>query len=180
MASSAPAMSDNAPPSPTATDLTASPSPSSPLARHARQLGLFFAGAGFLAASVAITRRAVVRRKVASFPKYYMPNMYQPKFDAADRSALAASALGLATLNVMSFGVMLVGGVSWAFDLCSIQELSVRSQAAVRRPGLVDPEDERKLEELMDDLMSKMGMSKPDKSSGDERPEDPSSKATDE
>jgi hypothetical protein len=101
-----------------------------------------------------------------SFPKFYSSNRNPVKVDAGERSLLAAQALGLATLNVMSFGVMLVGGISWAFDLSSVAELRERTQAAVRRPGSVDPEDEKAMEELMEDLMGKLGMETPQKPSG--------------
>ncbi|KAF4339265.1 hypothetical protein FBEOM_6801 [Fusarium beomiforme] len=128
--------------------------------RSIRQFGLLLTGAGFLAASVAVSRRSVVRMRHNSFPKFYSSNRSQVKFDSADRSLLAVQALGLATLNVMSFGIMLVGGISWAFDLSSIEELRQRTQAVTRRPGVVNPEDEKAMEELIEELMGKMGMEK--------------------
>ncbi|KAF4944876.1 hypothetical protein FGADI_12391 [Fusarium gaditjirri] len=134
--------------------------------RSIRQFGLLLTGAGFLAASVAVSRRSVLRMRRNSFPNFYTSNRHQVKFDSGDRSLLAVQALGLATLNVMSFGVMLVGGISWAFDLSSIEELRQRTQAVTRRPGMVSPEDEKAMEELMEGLMGKMGMEKPQKSSG--------------
>ncbi|KAJ4140248.1 hypothetical protein NW768_001604 [Fusarium equiseti] len=134
--------------------------------RSFRQFGLLLTGAGFLAASVAVSRRSVLRMRQNSFPKFYSSNRAPMKIDSAERSLLAAQALGLATLNVMSFGVMLVGGISWAFDLSSIAELRERTQAAVRRPGSVNPEDEKAMEELMEELMGKLGMEKPQKPSG--------------
>lgn len=133
-----------------------------PWQRHVRQLGLFFAGASFMAASVAISRRAVVRRQVAALPRFYSHNRYAMPLDSADRSLLAAQALGLATLNVMSFGILLVGGISWGFDLCSAEELQVRSRAAIRRQGRVDPEGEKALEKMMGELMDRLGMDKPE------------------
>ncbi|KAJ4248937.1 hypothetical protein NW757_008051 [Fusarium falciforme] len=137
------------------------PSTSPPWTRQLKQFGLFFAGAGFMAASVAISRRSVLRRRLDSLPKFYSSNRQPVKFDSADRSLLAVQALGLATLNVMSFAVLLVGGISWGFDLSSIQELRERSQAAIRRPGLVNPEDEKEMEKMMEDLMARLGMDKP-------------------
>ncbi|KAL4722313.1 hypothetical protein ACLX1H_010664 [Fusarium chlamydosporum] len=133
--------------------------------RSFRQFGLLLTGVGFLAASVAVSRRSVLRMRQNSFPKFYSSNRNPVKVDPADRSLLAVQALGLATLNVMSFGVMLIGGISWAFDLSSIAELRERTQAAVRRPGSVNPEDEKAMEELMEDLMGKLGMEKPQKPS---------------
>ncbi|KAF5975748.1 hypothetical protein FBULB1_7227 [Fusarium bulbicola] len=134
--------------------------------RSIRQFGLLLTGAGFLAASVAVSRRSVLRMRHDLSPKFYTSNRHQVKFDSGDRSLLAVQALGLATLNVVSFGVMLVGGISWAFDLSSIEELRQRTQAVTRRPGMVSPEDEKAMEELIEGLMGKMGMEKPQKPSG--------------
>lgn len=75
-------------------------------------------------------------------------------------------ALGLATLNVMSFGIMLVGGVSWGFDLLSLSELRQRTRIALSRPTGLSPEDEKQaeqeMEKMMDNLMSRLGMKKPE------------------
>ncbi|CVK91548.1 hypothetical protein FPRO06_08536 [Fusarium proliferatum] len=162
------------PATPTPPTISAAPQRTSPIIaaqqpswdRSIRQFGLLLTGAGFLAASVAVSRRSVLRMRHDSFPKFYTSNRHQVKFDSGDRSLLAVQALGLATLNVMSFGVMLVGGISWAFDLSSIEELRQRTQAVTRRPGMVSPEDEKAMEELIEGLMGKMGMEKPQKPSG--------------
>ncbi|ENH61978.1 hypothetical protein FOC1_g10014931 [Fusarium oxysporum f. sp. cubense race 1] len=159
------------PATPTPPTISAAPQRASPIIaaqqpswdRSIRQFGLLLTGAGFLAASVAVSRRSVLRMRHNSFPKFYTSNQHQVKFDSGDRSLLAVQALGLATLNVMSFGVMLVGGISWAFDLSSIEELRQRTQAVTRRPGMVSPEDEKAMEELIEGLMGKMGMEKPQK-----------------
>lgn len=76
---------------------------------------------------------------------------------------MAVQALGLATLNVISFGVMLVGGVSWGFDVSNLGELRARSQAALRKPGIVNPEDEEQMEQMMSDLLGRLGMDQPQK-----------------
>ncbi|KAL1866435.1 hypothetical protein VTK73DRAFT_4714 [Phialemonium thermophilum] len=96
--------------------------------RSLRQLGLFFAGAGFLTWSTLLTRRAVVRRQIAAFPKFYHPSHRAPTtFERKPEDALIAfEALGLATLNVVSFAVMATGGLSWAFDVSSLDELRMR------------------------------------------------------
>ncbi|KAF4998165.1 hypothetical protein FGRMN_3369 [Fusarium graminum] len=133
--------------------------------RSLKQFGLLLSGAGFLAASVAVSRRSVLRMRRSSFPKFYCDNRTPVKFDSEDRSFLAAQALGLATLNVMSFGVLLVGGISWAYDLSSIEELRQRTRAVTRRPGALNPEEEKAMEEMMEDLMGKLGMEKPEKPS---------------
>jgi hypothetical protein len=114
-----------------------------------------------MAASVAVSRRAVLRKQVESFPKFYASNRTPARLDPADRSLLAVQAFGLATLNVMSFAVFITGGLSWAFDLSSVSELRQRTRAALSKPGLVNPEDEKELEAMMDSLMTKLGMEKP-------------------
>lgn len=139
------------------------PPPTSSWGRPLKQFGFLFAGAGFMAASVAISRRSVMRRRLDAIPKFYSSNRDTVAFDSADRSALAAQALGLATLNVMSFGVMLIAGIAWSFDLSSIEELQTRTRAVTRRSGalFVNPEDESEMKHMMEDLMSRMGMEKP-------------------
>lgn len=149
------------PPQPTRPHEDASP-PSS-WARAMKQFGFFAAGAGFMAASVAVTRRSVVLRRLETIPKFYSSNRNKLIVDSSDRSLMAAEALGLATLNVMSFGVMLVGGIAWAFDLSSVEELRMRSQAAVQKSGIVNPEDEEQMEQMMNDLLARLGMDKPEK-----------------
>jgi len=139
-------------PQPSPTSSTAS---YSPLMRQVREFGLFFAGASFLAASIAVSRRSVLRRRFDTLPPFHTSNRYTKPFDGSDRVSLATQALGLATLNVMSFGIMLTGGISWAFDLCSVRQ---RTQAVLQRPGNVDPEAEKEMEDMMRSLLDKLGM----------------------
>ncbi|RDA89027.1 hypothetical protein CP532_0629 [Ophiocordyceps camponoti-leonardi (nom. inval.)] len=131
----------------------------SPLRRQLHQLGLFLAGAGFLAASVAVSRRAVLRRRLEALPAFHTCNRSShAAADASDRFGLATQALGLATLNVCSFGVLLTGGIAWGFDLCSVAELRFRTQQVLRRSAAnVDPEAEREMEEAMASLLQKFG-----------------------
>ena len=132
----------------------------SPFTRKLHQIGLFFVGASFMAASVAVSRRSVIRRRLQTIPAFHTSNRAPARFDGTDRLGLAVSALGLATLNVMSFGVLLTGGIAWGFDLCSIAELRERTQAALRRPrsGNWDPADEKELEDMMKTLLDRLGM----------------------
>ena len=150
-------------------------SPTQSWARPLKQFGMFAAGAGFLAASIAVSRRSVLRRRLDAIPSFYASNRAGPRFDSADRSFMAAQALGLATLNVMSFGIMLVGGIGWAFDLSSVTELSARSQAAIRSkaPPNVSPEDEEEMEKMMSDLLVRLGMDKPEQSKTPGTDQDP-------
>lgn len=122
------------------------------------------AGAGFLAASVAITRRSVIRKKVAMIPPFYVSN--RNPISSSDKEMLAVQALGLATLNVMSFAVMLVGGISWGFNISTLDELGTRAKVALQRPTGLNPELEKEseveVEKMMDSLMERMGMKKPE------------------
>lgn len=139
------------------------PSPTSLWARQAKQFGLLLAGAGFMAASVAVTRRSITRRKLDSLPKFYASNRHVPKVDSNDRQLLAVSAFGLATLNVMSFGVMLIGGISWGFDLSTIGELRERTQASLRKPMAVptNPAEEKEFQDMMEGMLGKLGLQLP-------------------
>lgn len=162
-------------PQPSPTSSTAS---YSPLMRQVREFGLFFAGASFLAASIAVSRRSVLRRRFDTLPPFHTSNRYTKPFDGSDRVSLATQALGLATLNVMSFGIMLTGGISWAFDLCSVEELRQRTQAVLQRPGNVDPEAEKEMEDMMRSLLDKLGMDStpPEKPSPEDSKNEPPAK----
>ncbi|GAB0132047.1 hypothetical protein EsDP_00000497 [Epichloe bromicola] len=157
-------MPDSSAPSPTSAPAPptrdASP-PMTPLQRNVKQLGLLFAGAGFMAASIAVARRSVLRRQLESFPKFYSGNRVVHKVDSGERSLMAVQALGLATLNVTSFGIMLTGGIAWAFDLYELRELRERTQTALRRPGNLSKEDEKEMEKMMASVLDKLGMQKP-------------------
>ncbi|EHK22466.1 uncharacterized protein TRIVIDRAFT_120898, partial [Trichoderma virens Gv29-8] len=130
--------------------------------RPLKQFSLFFLGAAFTAASVGVSRRSVIRRQRESFPKFYSSNGVGPQEGPNSEGAiLGVQALGLATLNVSSFAVLLTGGLAWAFDLSSVEELRVKTKAAMERPGgEVNPEDEKEFEQMMDNLMAKLGMDK--------------------
>ncbi|KAL6883825.1 hypothetical protein HDV57DRAFT_492905 [Trichoderma longibrachiatum] len=137
--------------------------------RPLKQFGLFFLGAAFTAASVGVSRRSVMRRQRDSFPRFYSSNSPGPQDgNSSEGALLGVHALGLATLNVASFAVLLTGGLSWAFDLSSVQELRERTRAALQRPGgEVSAEDEKEFEQMMDNLMAKLGMDKASVQSGE-------------
>ncbi|KAK3310745.1 uncharacterized protein B0T15DRAFT_47930 [Chaetomium strumarium] len=134
---SAPAYQQNPLPSPTAQQ------PEEPndffSRRSCRQFGLFFSGAVFLYSSVMITRRAIRRHRVASRMQFYQPNQFNGRthHDAPQRSPLLAfEALNLATLNTMAFAVMMVGGVCWAFDISTLEDLRRKTRASIEAtPG---------------------------------------------
>ncbi|PNP37279.1 hypothetical protein TGAM01_v201879 [Trichoderma gamsii] len=138
--------------------------------RPLKQFSLFFLGAAFTAASVGVSRRSVVRRQRDSFPRFYTSNRPGPEDgNSSEGALLGLHALGLATLNVSSFAVLLTGGLSWAFDLSSVDELRTRTKAALQRPGgEVSPEDEKEFEQMIDNLMAKLGMDKVSNKDGDD------------
>jgi hypothetical protein len=122
--------------------------------RARRQLGLFFAGAGFFAFSTLITRRALVRRYQASIPKFYQPSN-RPSFQV--NGALEAfEALNIATINVLSLGMMTAGGLLYAFDISSLDDMK---RIVRRRLGVdgnkMDQEAEEEVEELFGSILGR-------------------------
>lgn len=130
--------------------------------RTAKQLGLFFAGAGFLTASALISRRAVARRMVDSYPKFYQPSHYGPRppprapTDKGEDQLVAVEALGLATLNVFSFGIMMTGGLMFAFDISNLEDLRRRARKQIYGGnGVVDEAADQQVEEWIADVLSR-------------------------
>lgn len=118
--------------------------------RSLRQLGLFVGGAGFFYWSVLITRRAVTRHQVAAKLKFYHSNQWigrsekeLPKKDPL----VAVEALNLATLNTLTFAMMAAGGVSWAFDISSVEDLRkyTRRSILAAAGGEADEEAEKEV-----------------------------------
>lgn len=116
--------------------------------RSMKQLGLFFAGAGFLTLSTLITRRSIVRKRIATIPSFYQPSNQPVNTMSSDSSLIALEALNLATLNVLGFGVMCTGGLAWAFDISSIDDLRKKARGHIGPTGgYTDEEAEREVEE---------------------------------
>jgi hypothetical protein len=122
--------------------------------RSMRQLGLFAAGAGFLAISTAITRRSLVRKYKASIPAFYQPSN-RPNLEV-NGAMEAFEALNIATINVFSAGVMFTGGMIWAFDISSLEDM--RSKVRKTMGGNGSPEDtaaEEEIEEWFASVLSR-------------------------
>jgi hypothetical protein len=89
--------------------------------RSMRQLGLFIGGAAFVGLSTVITRRSLVRRYKSTIPTFYQqsnrPNV------KVDGPMEAFEALSIATVNVLSFSMMFTGGLLWAFDISSLDDM---------------------------------------------------------
>ncbi|OTB02878.1 hypothetical protein M426DRAFT_13123 [Hypoxylon sp. CI-4A] len=134
------------------------PEPRTPILsqRSLKQLGLFFGGAGFLALSTLVTRRAVLRKRMVTVPKFYNPsNRLVDKIDS-DGSFIAFEALNLATLNVVGFGIMATGGLAWAFDISSVDDLRKKARHHIGPPGgQADEEVERAVEEWVAKVLLK-------------------------
>ncbi|KAK6224931.1 hypothetical protein QIS74_03258 [Colletotrichum tabaci] len=138
-----------------------SPQPTSSLfqSRATKQLGLFFAGAGFFLFSAMITRRSVVRKQLAAFPKFYQPSHYAAgKQGNPEGGMIAFEALNLATLNVFSFAMMMTGGAAWAFDVSSVDDLRDMAQRSIRGSAAqTDEAAEREFEEWAAKVLTKFG-----------------------
>lgn len=122
--------------------------PHSPLfsQRSRRQLGLFFAGAGFFAISAMITRRSLVRRYKATIPKFYHPSN-RPNFQV-NGAMEAFEALNIATVNVLSVSMMLGGGFLYAFDIASLDDMRRKLRSRIGVDGLrTDQEVEEEIKE---------------------------------
>lgn len=144
-------------------------------ARSLRQLGLFFGGASFLYLSMLITRRAVARHQAAARLKFYQPNhlLGHTQRDPPRRGdpKLAFEALHLATLNTASFAVMMTGGLSWAFDISSVDDLrriarrSIEAAAGGAAGGDTDLDAEKEVAEW---VAKTLGLELPPKQEGPE------------
>ncbi|KAI0099837.1 hypothetical protein GGR51DRAFT_386115 [Nemania sp. FL0031] len=116
--------------------------------RSLKQLGLFFAGAGFLSLATLITRRSVARKHIATMPRFYTQSNRPVNKMSSDSSLIALEALNLATLNVVGFAIMMTGGVSWAFDISSIDDLRRMARKHIGPSGgRTDEEAEQEIEE---------------------------------
>ncbi|KAK7756662.1 hypothetical protein SLS62_001499 [Diatrype stigma] len=130
--------------------------PSSTSQRTLKQLGLFFAGAGFLGLSTLVTRRSVVKKRLATIPSFYTPSNRPVNTLPADSSLIALEALSLATLNVTGFGIMCTGGLSWAFDISSLEDLRQKSRRHLGESGgHADEEAEKEIEEWVTKMLGR-------------------------
>ncbi|CAJ2504524.1 Uu.00g119180.m01.CDS01 [Anthostomella pinea] len=124
--------------------------------RSLKQLGLFFAGTGFLALSILITRRSVVRKIRATAPRFYTQSNRPVGKGDSDSSLIAFEALSLATLNMMSASVMVTGGLSWAFNISNIEDLRAKARGHVGAgDGKTDEEAEKQMEEWVDKILGR-------------------------
>ena len=109
-------------------------------ARSRRQLALFLAGASFLALSTAITRRSLARRYKFVMPAFYHPNNRSLAPISGINEALEA--LNIATINILSLSLMTTGGMLWAFDISSLEELRSKVRGGMGVTGTPQHADE--------------------------------------
>jgi hypothetical protein len=121
----------------------------SPGLRNRRQLGLFFGGAVFFGISSMITRRSLVRRYKATVPSFYQPSN-RPSANI-NGPIEALDALTVATANVFSVAIMSTGGLLWAFDIASIDELRAKIRGGLGVDGEAGRESraEKEMEEWL-------------------------------
>ncbi|KAF2839114.1 hypothetical protein M501DRAFT_764051 [Patellaria atrata CBS 101060] len=117
--------------------------------RSRRQLGLFFGGAAFFTLSSLITRRSLVRRYKSNIPPYYHPSN-RPHGDV-NGAMEALEALNIATLNVASIAMMATGGVLWAFDISSMEDMrrKIRGGLGIDGSGRSEKDAEEEFEEWL-------------------------------
>jgi hypothetical protein len=112
-------------------------------------MGLMLGGAGFFYWSVMISKRAAMRHQLASKLGFFQGNqfMWRSQKELPKREPLvAAEALALATLNTASFAIFAAGGVTWALDVSSLEDLRRYARRSIEwsavRVGMVDEEAE--------------------------------------
>ena len=128
--------------------------------RSRKQLSIFFAGASFFAISTLLTRRSLKRRYASTVPHFYQPS-YQRPANPINGPFEALAALHLATFNVTSFALMMGGGLLWAFDISSLNDMRRRIKGGKSRDASkkteTDMEEEKQLEEWVASMLSKKG-----------------------
>jgi len=134
--------------------------------RERKQLTILLAGCGFTLLSAMVTRRAVVRRINWAKPTYFRHNNMHPE-GRINGSLEAMEALSVATVNVFSWAIVFVGGVMWATDTSSIDEIRARLRV---RLGL-EEEEQRGSQEMVGEWIEAAKIWKQGKSQ-EEEPKD--------
>ncbi|POS84856.1 hypothetical protein EPUL_002784 [Erysiphe pulchra] len=124
--------------------------------RSLRQFGLFTAGASLFAASMAITRRSIIRKHHRDIPKLFTASY--PANIEVNGAIDALEALNLATINICSFALMTTGGMLWAFDISSLDDMNKRRQINAMRqadPAQKDELSEKVIEDWLTSLFER-------------------------
>jgi hypothetical protein len=92
---------------------------------------------------------------MTSIPLFFEQSNKPSNKLSGDGGLVAVEALGLATLNTMGFGIMATGGLSWAFDLSSVEELRAAARKQIiGEAGDVDEAAEREVAEYFAKILS--------------------------
>lgn len=108
----------------------------------------------FVCLSAAVTRRALVRKYKSILPKFYTPSNRVPEIDG---SIEALEALSVASINVASISLMLTGGLMWALDISTMDDM--RQKYHAKMGSLAEeknPEDEKQMEEWVAAMMARL------------------------
>ncbi|KAI0999078.1 hypothetical protein K3495_g9118 [Podosphaera aphanis] len=139
--------------------MKASPSPDSTYnissRRSLHQLGLFVAGAGCFALSMAFTRRSISRRYRNNIPRFFHYNNHGDSEVNGAMEALVA--LNLATINVCTAGMMTAGGMLWALDVSSLDDMKLKARRNFVDERILKEEEEdgEEIESLIASLLSR-------------------------
>jgi len=132
--------------------------------RSMRQLGLFFAGAGFFTLTTLVTRRSISRKQIAAQLKFYQPSHRSPTAAPEknpEGSFIAVEALNLATMNVLSFFMMLTGGTMFALDISGIEDLRRMARKHIGPAGgRTDEEAEEEVQEWVASVLQRKDLMK--------------------
>ncbi|RKF61143.1 hypothetical protein OnM2_044003 [Erysiphe neolycopersici] len=124
--------------------------------RSLRQFGIYTAGAGLFVASMAITRRSIMRKYHRDIPKFFASSY--PANIEVNGAMDALEALNLATINICSVALMTTGGMLWAFDISSLDDVKKRRQMnAIRQadPARSDELSEKVIEDWLTSLFER-------------------------
>jgi len=104
-----------------------------------------------------ITRRSLVRKYKSLMPKFYQPSNRPPS--NINGAMEAFEALNIATINVFSVGMMLTGGLLYAFDISSLDDMrrNVRSRIGVD-VSRTDQDEEEEIEEWFATVLERKEM----------------------
>ena len=152
----APSQTQVIPPSSTPTQITPTPQSQTFLQsittpRSRKQLSLFFGGAFFLCLTSVFTRRILAYRYRSTNPLFFHQST-TPHNIAINGPIEAFQALNVATFTLGSTAMMLGGGLLWAFDISTLDELrrKVRGGLGVDGTG----RDTRRVEEEFEEWLA--------------------------
>ncbi|KAL9103122.1 MAG: hypothetical protein Q9163_001801 [Psora crenata] len=147
-------------PDPSTAEAPSSPYSSLLSPRSRKQFLLFAAGASFLFLSTSITRRSLARRHASIVPKFYHPSNRPPTLPISGAFE-AFEALNIATINVASVMMMMGGGLLWALDISSIEDMRRKVRGRLGVDGIA--RSERDVEEEFEEWIAGVLKRKDDK-----------------